>query len=97
MIASGLSPSTRVGRANVLSTEISGRLVLMSEAKGTYVSLDPTGSQIWHHLEPARTVAELCDDLGGLYDVDPPLLERDVITFLESLRIQGLVEIVAGA
>lgn len=93
MISSRLSPDTRVGRGDVLSTEISGRLVLMNATKGNYVSLDEVGSQIWQRLERTMTVAELCEDLQRLYDVDRPALERDVITFLESLRVQGLLEV----
>jgi hypothetical protein len=94
MITSRLLTSTRVAQGDVLSTEISGRLVLMNATKGNYVSLDDIGNQIWQRLQRSRTVAELCEDLQGLYDVDRPVLERDVITFLESMRIQGLVEVV---
>jgi hypothetical protein len=94
MITSRLLTSTRVAQGDVLSTEISGRLVLMNATKGNYVTLDDIGNQIWQRLQRSRTVAELCEDLQGLYDVDRPVLERDVITFLESMRIQGLVEVV---
>jgi hypothetical protein len=94
MITSRLLTSTRVAQGDVLSTEISGRLVLMNATKGNHVILDDIGNQIWQRLQRSRTVAELCEDLQGLYDVDRPVLERDVITFLESMRIQGLVEVV---
>jgi hypothetical protein len=93
MLSARLLPSTRVGRGDVLSTELSGQLVLMNATKGNYLALDGTGSQIWQRLERSMTVAELCDDLQGIYDVERPALERDVITFLEHLRIQGLVEV----
>lgn len=94
MITSAILPSTRVGRGAVLSTEISGRLVLMNARQGNYVSLDEIGSAIWQQLTQARTVAELCEDLQTQYDVDRAALDRDVIAFLENLHIQGLLAIV---
>jgi hypothetical protein len=94
MIASRLLPSTRIGRGDFLGTEISGQLVLMNATKGNYVKLDDIGSQIWQRLERPMTVAELCEGLQGSYNVDGSVLERDVITFLENMRIQGLLEVV---
>ena len=97
MIVSQLSPSTCVGRGDALSTEISGRLVLMNARQGNYVSLDDVGNQIWQRLERSMTVGDLCTELQALYDVERPVLERDVIAFLESLLIQGLVAVVPAA
>jgi hypothetical protein len=94
VLTSRLLPSTRIGRADFLGTEISGRLVLMNAIKGNYVKLDDIGTQIWQRLERSMTVAELCEDLQAVYDVDGSVLERDVITFLENMRIQGLLEVV---
>jgi hypothetical protein len=93
MIASPLLLSTRVGRGDVLSTEISGRLVLMNAAKGNAVNVDDIGREIWQRLEQSKTVVQLCEELQGLYDVDGPALESDVIAFLETLRLQGLVQV----
>lgn len=93
MITSRLLLSTRIGRGDFLGTEISGHLVLMNATKGNYVKLDEIGSQVWQRLERVMTVAELCADLQGHYDVESAVLERDVIAFLEKMRIQGLLEV----
>jgi hypothetical protein len=93
MITSRLLASTRIGRGDFLSTEISGGLVLMNATKGNYVKLDDIGGQIWQRLERTMTVAELCLELQEVYDVEGAVLERDVITFLENMRIQGLLEV----
>jgi hypothetical protein len=93
MLTSPLQPATRIGRGEFLGTEISGHLVLMNASKGNYVKLDEIGGAIWQRLEPPTTIAQLCDDLARLYDADRAELARDVVTFLESLRIQGLVEV----
>lgn len=88
-----LLPATRIGRRAFIAADVAGKHVLMSEDKGIYIGLDAVGKAIWQRLETPLTIAALCEQLQADYLVsDRPAFERDVIAFIEGLRLHGLVE-----
>lgn len=88
-----LSPDSTVRRSeNSLFTELDDALVLMSIDKGNYYSLDTIGADVWQRLDGKTPVAALCAALCAEYDADAETIRRDVLTLLERLVEEGLVE-----
>lgn len=88
-----LLPTTRIARTAFIAADVGGKHVVMNVDKGVYIGLDAVGKAIWQRLEAPLTLAELCDVLQEDYLVsDRAAFERDVTTFIEGLRLNGLIE-----
>jgi len=88
-----LLPTTRIGRRAFIAADVGGKHVLMNVDKGVYIALDAVGKAIWQRLEAPLTIAALCEQLRATYLIDEQAaFERDVTTFIEGLRLNGLVE-----
>ena len=84
---------TVVRTTDLLSTTIDGQVVVTSIEKGNYIGLEGAGNHIWSLVEKPIRISSLCDTLQDEFDVSPEQCEEDVITFMERLRENGLVEI----
>lgn len=85
--------ATLIGRRAFIAADVAGKHVLMNTERGIYVGLDEVGKAIWERLETPLTIATLCEQLQETYLVsDRAAFERDVIDFIEGLRLHGLVE-----
>lgn len=91
-----LSPDRILRRATQqTSCDLGDERVLLNVATGVYYGLDPVGSRVWELLEEPRTVASLARTLREEYEVDEETCERDVVSLLERLLAEGLVEVEA--
>jgi hypothetical protein len=59
-------------------------------------SFNPTGSLIWKLLESPRTVAQLAEQVAGVYEVEAAVAEHDVTNFVNEMKSVGLVEVAAA-
>lgn len=84
---------TVVRTVDLLSTTIDGQVVVTSIEKGNYIGLEGAGNHIWPLIENPIKISSLCDTLQDEFDVSPEQCEKDVITFMEKLTENGLVEI----
>ena len=75
----------------IIFTDLDDTVVMMDPDEGRYYELDPVGTRVWTLLESARTVAELCEALVAVYDVDPETCRGDVTAFLQETRTLGIV------
>jgi hypothetical protein len=55
-------------------------------------SFNGTGSLIWKLLETPKTVAELAVAVVQEYGVEPAVAARDVTSFVDEMKLAGLVE-----
>jgi hypothetical protein len=76
-----------------MSCELSGEIAIVNLKNGVYYGIDPVGARVWQLLHDPVTVAEICDALGGEFEVDRPRLESDISTFIGELAQHGLIEI----
>ena len=83
---------TVVRTTDLLSTTIDGQVVVTSIEKGNYIGLEGAGNRIWSLIEKPIRISSLCDTLQDEFDVSPEQCEEDVVTFMEKLRENGLVE-----
>jgi hypothetical protein len=66
---------------------------MMSIENGKYYGLDTTGSSIWSLLQNPIRITDLIDSLLEQFDVDRETCSRDVLTFLEGLKNDGLLQV----
>jgi len=72
---------------------IDNEIVLLNQAKGNYIGLDNIGRRIWELLGKSVTLEELCRQLTQEFQGDPQQISKDVESFIEELRTEGLVEV----
>jgi hypothetical protein len=82
-----------IRRRNLVETELDGAVVLMSVARGNCYALDNSAARIWKLLASPLSLAGLCGALGREYEVEPENCRRDVLSFLEQLRDENLIDI----
>lgn len=89
----GLTPASMVVVApGVLSTELGSEQVMLNLADGTYYGLNEVGSEIWKRLQTPASVAEICEAIEEVFEVDDEVCFRDVVRLLDELIARGLVE-----
>ncbi|MBE0487443.1 MAG: PqqD family protein [Halomonas sp.] len=76
-----------------LTSHLGDDLVIFSARNGRYYGTEEVGTFIWSFLERRATVLDVCEALQAAFDVDRPICERDVMTFLEQLEQEGLVTV----
>ncbi len=77
---------------NIVS-DMGGEKVMLSVLMGKYYNLGEIGGEIWGLIETPTKVKEIVNKLTSIYDVDPKECEDQVISFLEHLHNERLIEI----
>jgi len=80
-----------------VSTVVDGVTVLMNVGNGKYYKLDDIGSRIWTMIETPATVSSVCERLVQEYEVDPTTCEAEVLTLLDRLLENSLINVVSQA
>lgn len=79
-----------------LSCDLGGEAAILNLKNGVYYGLDPIGARVWSLLQQPHSVGEVRDLLVGEYDVEPARCENDLLTLLEKLLAEGLIEVHNG-
>lgn len=79
-------------KGNVVS-DMDGEKVMLSIKNGKYYNLGRMGGVIWEHIEKSISVTELVTTLISEYEVEQSQCEGQVLSFLEMLLEEGLVEV----
>jgi hypothetical protein len=77
--------------ANVRACELDGELVLLDIIRGEYFGLGDLGSKAWARLADGQPVVEIARELVDVYEVELPVLVRDLLSFARELRNAGLL------
>ncbi len=77
----------------LVSSRVGDELVLLNLKTGIYFGLNPTGTLIWEHLNPDKSLAATRDLVVAEYAVEPEACERDLLGLVRHLAEQGLVEV----
>lgn len=77
--------------AGLSAADVHGEVVILDVQKGTYLSLDAVGSDIWHRLETEQSTTRLISGLSADYDAPIGRIERDVMDLLAHMASRGLV------
>ena len=89
--------TTRVIHLEGLQTaNVDDDIVILNMATNSYVALDDIGRRIWELIETPRRVNELCEQLTGEFNGDPQQIQADVLSFLNEMENEKLVQVVDG-
>lgn len=85
---------TRVVRVpQQTSGQVDGQVVLLSLESGHYYGMNEHGSRVWELIEEPRAVSEVVARLLGEFDVPRERCEAEVLSFLNALRADRLVQV----
>jgi hypothetical protein len=76
-----------------LYSEIKGEGVILSLKNGKYYGVNPVGASIWQAIQSPRTFQEIQTSITQEYDVDQESCRQEVLTFLQQMVNEELVEI----
>ena len=86
---------TTIKRAEIIvSSELTDETVMMNVEKGSYYGLDDIETKLWQIVETPTSVSALCDSLLSNYDISREQGEADVLTFVNELHAEGIIEVV---
>ncbi|MFP3123388.1 lasso peptide biosynthesis PqqD family chaperone [Ectobacillus funiculus] len=80
------------GKGNIIS-DMGGEKVMLSVHNGKYYNLGEMGGAIWDLIEKPLLVTELVAVLMSKYEVEQSTCEEQVISFLELLLEEDLIEV----
>jgi hypothetical protein len=78
-------------KGNIVSS-MGGEKVMLSVSKGKYFNLGEIGGEIWDIIQEPNTVRQIIETLISEYDVDQTECEEQVLSFLDHLKGEGLIE-----
>jgi len=79
--------------ADIISTTLDDEVVVMSVDHGNYYSMDVIGSYIWKLMEKPLQIETLCTQIMNHFNVDRAECEKDLLTFVDELAQEGLIDI----
>ena len=79
--------------AGLITADMDGEKVMLNIENGKYFGLDTIGSRIWELIEKPHIIREVVAELLREYDVEEEICQNEVLTFLDKLYAQGLVNI----
>jgi hypothetical protein len=85
--------SVVVAAKSQVSCDLDGEAAVLNLATGIYYGLDKVGATIWQHIQTPATVATLRQAIIERYDVDAGTAQSDLISFLDEMMQEGLVEL----
>ena len=80
-------------KGNIVS-DMGGEKVMLSISKGKYFNLGEIGGEIWELIVEKTSVNQLVAMLMSNYDVEQSVCEEQVVSFLELLLEEKLIEVV---
>jgi len=83
--------------ADQVSCPLDDESAILNLKNSVYYGVNAVGTRVWNLLQKPRSVRELRDTLLAEYDVEPEQCERDLLDLLETMRVEGLIEVQAAA
>ncbi|MEA3418190.1 MAG: PqqD family protein [Campylobacterota bacterium] len=77
----------------VFAQEVDGEMVLLDMNSENYFGLDEVGTAIWQAMRETGSLQEVHAALLEQYDVEPEVLEKDLLEFVRKLKESGLVSV----
>jgi len=77
----------------VFAQEVDGEMVLLDMNSENYFGLDEVGTAIWQAMQKSGSLKEVYQAMLEQYEVEPEVLEKDLLDFVQKLNDSGLAEI----
>jgi len=78
---------------DMVCADLNDMTVMMSIENGNYYGLDDIATVIWNIIEEPLKVGDLIDKLVQEFEISAEECEKDVISFLNELEEQNLLEV----
>ena len=85
-----LDRTVRIGDDTVFR-ELAGEAVLLQLDAGMYYGLDGVGTRLWQLIADRGRLRDVLEQAQREFDVDPVILERDLLALVEELAEKKLV------
>ena len=79
--------------SELIAADMNGEMALMSIENGKYFVLNPVSSRIWELSESPSTASQICQQLQQEFDVEPVQCETEVLTHIQQMISESLIEI----
>lgn len=76
----------------ILVQHLDEDIVMANIDSGYYFGVNQTSKRIWEMMAAPVTIADICSQLQQEYAVDTITCESQVLTFVQALAREGLVE-----
>jgi len=93
MISQLSGSSTVVAARDQVSCDLAGEAAILDMKSGIYYGLNAVGARIWNLIQEPKLVDTICETILKEYDVEDDRCVRDILTLLQSLLDNGLVEV----
>ncbi|MEA3456663.1 MAG: PqqD family protein [Campylobacterota bacterium] len=77
----------------VFAQEVDGEMVLLDMNSENYFGLDEVGTSIWQAMQESGSLDEVYQEMLKQYEVEPEVLQKDLLDFAQKLSDSGLAEI----
>jgi Coenzyme PQQ synthesis protein D (PqqD) len=82
-----------VAARDQVSCDLAAEAAILDVKSGIYYGLNAVGARIWNLIQEPKLVATICETILEEYDVEADQCARDILTLLQALIAQGLVEV----
>ena len=88
----GTQPQRLAPKRTLKWSDVGSELVILDQAMGELLRLNPVGGFIWKQLDGGRSTGEIVESVCRQFAIEPSAAEADVERFLSQLRSMELVE-----
>jgi hypothetical protein len=81
----------------VIVAEADNDLIMVSIATGSYYGISDVARDIWEAIECPKRISDLVDGLTASYQIDSSSCKEQTLSFLETLRNEGLLRVEDGS
>jgi len=81
---------------DVIFRVLEDEAVLLNLKTGTYFGLDAVGTRVWQLIVERGALADVLQAMLQEYEVDPGVVERDLLDLVGRLCAKGLAEVGPG-
>jgi hypothetical protein len=76
-----------------ISRHLGDEAAILNLKKGLYCGLNEVGACVWSQIQEPRSIQDILDILLNEYDVEPERCEREILSFLQQLADNDLIEV----
>ena len=85
--------SVVVATSEQVSCPLGDESAILNLKNSVYYAVNPVAASVWKLLQQPRSVVELRDSLVDEYDVDPERCVQDLLSLLDKMKDEGLIDV----
>ena len=64
---------------------------LINPLKGNLLAINPTGAQVWELIDGQKNIADIIQEMSGLFNQTDQEIQKDLLIFLQKLKDRSLI------